>query len=70
MISPSDHIEVLGLPTRVKNMLLWNYVKTVEQLLNQTPRDFRGMVNIGPKSIADIYACLERHNLKAKDAET
>ena len=67
MTSPSDHIAVLGLPTRIKNMLLWNQVETVGQLLNQTPRDFRMMMNIGPKSVADIYACLDRHNLKARD---
>ena len=67
MISPSDHIKVLGLPTRVKNALLMNNVWKVGSLLNKTRMDFLRMVNIGPKTIADIHACLERHNLKAID---
>jgi DNA-directed RNA polymerase alpha subunit len=66
-LQPTDSIDVLGLPTRLRNTLIRERIWTIADLTDCTARDILDLRNIGMGTLGELIAALERHGLALSD---
>ena len=66
-LNPTDSIDALQLPTRLRNTLIRERIWTIADLTACTARDILDLRNIGMGTLGELLAELERHGLKLSD---
>lgn len=60
-IDPQDRIELLGLPSRVKNVLRSDGVRSITSLLSRTVDDLLELRGIGETYVCKLQVALQEH---------
>lgn len=66
-LKPTDSIDALHLPTRIRNTLIRERIWTIADLTACTARDILDLRNIGMGTLGELLAALERHGLALSD---
>jgi DNA-directed RNA polymerase alpha subunit len=66
-VKPTDSIDALHLPTRLRNTLIRERIWTIGDLTACTARDILDLRMIGMGTLGELIAALDRHGLALAD---